>query len=104
MFVLTSSTIDTFNAEGIAALYKIFKNDFLDKTLCIVKEGHAYSIEVNPHITCTCPFSHDEKTEKFWHLITTDINANRTNRVNPCISPKEKKDAMIVQDQKDYTG
>jgi len=91
MFVSTSSNIGTFNKEGVSELFEIFKNDFLDEKLCIIKDGISYDIDVKPHITCICPFDHDEKTEKFWHLITTDINANRTNRINPCNSPKEKK-------------
>lgn len=91
MFVLTSANIATFNNLGIAELYSCFKNDFLDDILTIEKNSTTYNIDVKPHITCTCPFTHVEKAERFWHLITTDINANRHNRVNPCTNKKERK-------------
>jgi hypothetical protein len=91
MFVLTSSYIGTFDANSVSELFALFKKDFLDNDLAITKNSISYEIDVKPHITCTCPFFMDEKTEKFWHLITTDINANRSNRVNPCRPPKERK-------------
>jgi len=91
MFVLTSSNIDIFCSQGVGELFSVFKNDFMDDTLDISKNGVSYGIDVKPHITCTCPFASDQKPEKFWHLITTDIKANRTNRINPCSSPKERK-------------
>ena len=91
MFVSTSCYIGTFSADSVAELFDVFKNDFLDNTLQISKGAVSYEIDVKPNETCTCPFHYDEKTEKFWHLITTDIDANRNNRINPCISPKEKK-------------
>lgn len=91
MFVSTSKNIDTFCHEGVSELFSVFKNDFIDNTLTITKNSVSYAIDVKPHITCRCPFVSDEKSERFWHLITTDINANRNNRVNPCPSPKERK-------------
>ena len=91
MFISTSRHINTFNHEGVEELFMIFKDDFIDTPLLIEKNGVKYAIDVKPNITCTCPFAQDEKAEKFWHLITTDIKANRTNRVNPCRSPKERK-------------
>lgn len=91
MFVSTSKNIDTFCHEGVSELFGIFKSDFIDNTLAITKNSISYAIDVQPHITCTCPFASDEKAEKFWHLITTDIDANRSNRVNPCLSKKERK-------------
>ena len=91
MFVSTSRNIDIFCSLGVSELFTIFKSDFVDSPLSISKNNISYIIDVKPHITCTCPFVSDEKAEKFWHLITTDIDANRTNRINPCTSPKEKK-------------
>jgi len=71
MFVLTSSNIDIFCSQGVGELFSVFKNDFMDDTLDISKNGVSYSIDVKPHITCTCPFASDQKPEKFWQYART---------------------------------
>lgn len=91
MIILTSANIDIFCKLGIDELYEHFKRDFIDNTLEIRKDSISFPIDIKEVETCTCPFYHDEKEERFWHIITTSKNANRRNRVNPCLDPKERK-------------
>lgn len=91
MFILTSTNIETFNKLGVAELYTYFKNDFLDIDLKIRKGAFSFDIDVKKDETCKCPFFDDQKQERFWHIITTDKDVNRSNRINPCSEPKERK-------------
>jgi len=91
MYILTSHNINTFNKLGISELYSHFRNDFLDINLEIKNNSSSFSIDVKEDETCTCPFHSDQKQERFWHIITTDKNVNRQNRINPCPNPNEKK-------------
>jgi len=91
MLILISNNIETFNKLGVAELYTHFKNDFLDIDLKIIKGTSSFDIDVKKYETCECPFYNDQKQERFWHIITTDKDVNKTNRINPCSDPKEKK-------------
>jgi len=91
MFILTSNNVETFNKLGVAELYTHFKNDFLDIDLKIIKGNSFFNIDVKKNETCKCPFYGDLKQERFWHIITICKDVNKTNRINPCSDPKEKK-------------
>jgi hypothetical protein len=90
MTILKSHNVNNFCKEGISELYDYFKADFLDLDLKIEKENISYDIDVKVNETCPCPFFHDEKQERFWHIITTDINVHKNTKINPCVAPKEK--------------
>ncbi len=91
MIILTSPNIETFNEIGVSELYSYFKNHFIDMDLKIQKDLSSFIIDVKIGETCTCPFNDDEKQERFWHMITTDKDVNKINRINPCLAPKEKR-------------
>lgn len=91
MYVLTSANIATFNATGIAELFTIFKRDFIDHQTYISQGSTQFLISVKEYDTCPCPFSHEAKPEGFWHIITTDKNVTKDNKVNPCPDIQEKK-------------
>lgn len=91
MVPLISMNINTFNSKGIAELFLIFKNDFLDSQPLLQLDGRTYIIMVDKRNTCSCPFTGSNKCERFWHIVTTSRNSNKKNRCNPCPDKYEKR-------------
>jgi len=77
------------NCEDIEMLFEIFTNDFILNEAVLGLNGSNYTITVKPECKCSCPFSKDEKPERFWHIITTK-EPNYKKRNNPCPENAEK--------------
>jgi len=78
-----------FNTNNIEKLFDIFKNDFIDNKVILTIAGQNYTITTKPNQTCKCPFAMQEKSERFWHIITKkEFDTQKRN--NPCPDDKEK--------------
>jgi hypothetical protein len=81
---------DIFCSENIEFLYSYFKNDFIENELFLTDTTISLPITVKPHIVCSCPFSNENKPERFWHLITKKEH-NKRKQNNPCSDTIESK-------------
>lgn len=77
------------NTTDIEKLFQIFKKDFIESQTVLKISSVDYAITVKPNVVCNCPFSENEKPERFWHIITTkEFDCKKRN--NPCPEDKEK--------------
>ncbi len=77
------------NSDDIEKLFQIFKRDFIDTQAILNINSKNYTITVKPEVNCDCPFSMDNKPERFWHIITKkEYDTKKKN--NPCPDDKEK--------------
>ncbi len=83
MITLTHSELTTLNETNIEKLFDIFRRDFIDNQTLLQKGSTSFLIDVKADKICPCPFSKEDKPERFWHIITKEEKRTK-HRNNPC--------------------
>lgn len=89
MTILTHPDITTLNELNIEKLFDIFKRDFIDNKTSLKKGSTSFFVDVKADKICPCPFTKEDKPERFWHIITKEEKQTR-HRNNPCPDRVEK--------------
>lgn len=88
MIILTHPEITTLNEANIEKLFEVFRKDFIDNQTILQKGATSFIIDVKASKICPCPFTKEDKPERFWHIITKE-EKNTKHKNNPCPDEKE---------------
>jgi len=83
VITLTHSELATLNEINIEKLFDIFRKDFIDNQTILQKGSTSFMIDVKADKICPCPFTKEDKPERFWHIITKEEKRGN-HRNNPC--------------------
>jgi len=89
MIILTYPEIKTLNEVNIEKLFDIFRRDFIDNQTILQKGTTSFIIDVKADKICPCPFTKEDKPERFWHIITKEERRIK-DKNNPCPDKNEK--------------
>jgi len=83
VIILTHPEITTLNEANIEKLFEIFRKDFIDNQTILQKGATSFVIDVKANKICPCPFTKEDKPERFWHIITKEEKRAK-HKNNPC--------------------